>query len=96
LTSTGLVTRSSGAADKRLPGLRALSYIALPVAALVLVLAVQLWPAAGPSVAPVSSAPAAVAPDPLTDITPGGVPGPGAGVDTSDTDTRIAFWKARL
>jgi tetratricopeptide (TPR) repeat protein len=83
-------------------------YVLLPMAALAVVVAMNLWSQAAVPVAPVApvaqvapvdlSGPAAPAEgvDPLTDITPTEQGLPFAGVDTSDTDSRIAFWQARL
>jgi len=73
-------------------------YIALPVLALAVVVAVQLWPREVVSTpAQVVAAPVAEGNDPLTDIAPvNGQIAPVSNVDTSDTDRRIAFWQDRL
>ena len=72
----------------------------MPLVAVLIVATVQLWPrdaASSTAPAPAVAAPApADAADPLTDITPAAQFAPMAGVDTSDTDRRIAFWQDRL
>ena len=66
-----------------------------PVAALVIVIAVQAWP--HPVAAPVNNtAPIVDGTDNLTDVRPQGEVIAVSGVDTSDTDRRIAFWQARI
>ena len=112
LSASKALTRNSGIAEGRSPGLRAglgrtfsrvhrFRYLALPLVAVLIVAAVQLWPRdAASNTAPASAVAAAPAPaaaaDPLTDITPTDQIAPVAGVDTSDTDRRIAFWQDRL
>jgi tetratricopeptide (TPR) repeat protein len=74
-------------------------YVLLPLAALAVVVAIQLSsqpaPVAQPAV-PAAPLPQAEGVDQLTDITPADQVFSVAGVDTSDTDRRIAFWQARL
>ena len=66
-----------------------------PVLALVVVLAVQAWP--HPVAAPVNNTtPIVDGTDNLTDVRPPGEVIAVSGVDTSDTDHRIAFWQARI
>jgi len=68
----------------------------LPVAALLLVVAVQSWPQpVTPASAP-APPPAGEGTDSLSDLTPAGELVAVAGVDTADTDQRIAFWQERL
>jgi tetratricopeptide (TPR) repeat protein len=69
--------------------------MALPVLALLVVVGVQLGPR------PVTAPPANVTPivegsDNLTDVRPPGEVIGVAGVDTSETDRKIAFWQARI
>jgi tetratricopeptide (TPR) repeat protein len=66
-----------------------------PVLALLVVVAVQAWPR------PVTAPPSNVTPivegsDSLTDVRPPGEVIAVAGLDTSDTDRKIAFWQARI
>ena len=66
-----------------------------PVLAVLVVVAVQLWPR------PVDAPPSNITPivegtDTFTDVRPPGEVIAIAGVDTSDTDRRIAFWQARI
>jgi len=78
----------------RLPGVRSGRYLLLPAAALAVVLAVQVFNVGRQ--APV--APAAVdvsVPDP-GQVAPPADGVPLGGVDTTDTDRRIAFWRGRL
>jgi tetratricopeptide (TPR) repeat protein len=62
----------------------------------VLVIAVQAWPRQAPAAAPQAPVPAAEGVDSLSDLTPVGEAVAVAGVDTTDTDSRIAFWQERL
>lgn len=99
------LTRSSGAAKRRSPTLRArlgrslfsrrAALLVPPVLALVVVFAVQMWPR------PVAAPPTNVTPitegtDTFTDVRPPGEVIAVAGVDTTDTDRKIAFWQARI
>ncbi|HYI21444.1 MAG TPA: hypothetical protein VEX62_02305, partial [Candidatus Limnocylindrales bacterium] len=107
MSASEALTRNSGAVSRRSPSLRArlghLSsrlgrgrYLALPLAALLLVVAVQAWPqAAAPASAPAPLA-GGGGTDSLSDLTPAGELVAVAGVDTTDTDQRIAFWQERL
>lgn len=66
-----------------------------PILAIVVVIAVQAWP--HPVAPPViGNTPIVDGTDNLTDIRPPGEVIAVAGVDTSDTDRRIAFWQARI
>ncbi|MEA2677164.1 MAG: hypothetical protein QOJ81_1305 [Chloroflexota bacterium] len=66
-----------------------------PLSALVVVLAVQLWP--HPVAAPVNNnTPIVEGADNLTDVRPPGEVIAVAGVDTTETDRKIAFWQARI
>jgi tetratricopeptide (TPR) repeat protein len=69
--------------------------LAAPVLAIVVVVAVQAWP--HPAAAPVdNTTPIVDGADNLTDVRPPGEVIAVAGVDTSDTDRRIAFWQSRI
>ncbi len=65
-----------------------------PVLALAVVVAVQAWPR--PVAAPINDSPIVDGADNLTDVRPPGEVIAVAGVDTSDTDRRIAFWQSRI
>jgi tetratricopeptide (TPR) repeat protein len=71
-------------------------YLALPLAALIAVAAIQLSPSLTAPQAPAAPLPAADAIDAANDLTPGGTIVGLAGVDTTDVDSRIAFWQGRL
>jgi tetratricopeptide (TPR) repeat protein len=76
---------------RRLPGGR---YLVLPAVALAVVIGAQAWNITHPAVAPVGPAVVSVAqPGDLTLPGDGGAIG---GVDTSDVDRRIAFWRERI
>lgn len=107
MTAQEALTRNPGAVSRRSPGLRAnlrrpiarlgrLRYVLLPVATLIIVLAVQLWPRTAPDTANQGPVPAAQVVDKLNDVAPPDQIVPMSGVDTSDTDRRIAFWQDRL
>jgi len=67
----------------------------LPVLALLVVVGVQLWPR--PVTAPPTNVnPIVEGPDNLTDVRPPGELIAVAGVDTSETDRKIAFWQGRV
>ncbi|MEO8625962.1 MAG: hypothetical protein ABI452_04605, partial [Candidatus Limnocylindrales bacterium] len=97
-------TRSSGAATRRSSSLRArfarvflnrrAALLVPPVLAVVVVVAVQAWPR--PVAAPINNTPIVEGVDNMTDVRPPGEVIAVAGVDTSDTDRRIAFWQARI
>ena len=76
--------------------MRVAALLAPPLLALAVVIAVQAWP--HPSAAPASGAtqPISEGADNLTAVRPDGEVIAVAGVDTSDTDRRIAFWQARI
>ncbi|MEP7157960.1 MAG: hypothetical protein ABI797_00900, partial [Chloroflexota bacterium] len=65
-----------------------------PVLALVVVVVAQSWPAAAPATDTTQTFVEVV--DPFTDIRPAGEVIAVGGVDTADTDRRIAFWQARV
>ncbi|HUP83593.1 MAG TPA: hypothetical protein VM284_05315 [Candidatus Limnocylindria bacterium] len=66
-----------------------------PVLALLVVVAVQSWP--HPTDAPVNNnTPIVEGSDKLTDVRPPGEVIAVAGVDTSETDRKIAFWQSRI
>ncbi|MEP7379355.1 MAG: tetratricopeptide repeat protein, partial [Chloroflexota bacterium] len=97
-------TRSSGAATRRSSSLRArfgrtvlnrrAALLVPPLLAVAVVVAVQAWPR--PVAAPINNTPIVEGADGLTDVRPPGEVIAVAGVDTSDTDRRIAFWQARI
>ncbi len=105
MNALGALTRSSGAANRRSSGLRArfgrslfsrrAALVLPPLLALAVVIAVQAWP--HPVAPPVSNTtPIVEGQDNLTDVRPPGEVIAVSGVDTTDTDRRIAFWQARI
>jgi tetratricopeptide (TPR) repeat protein len=69
--------------------------LALPVLALLIVVGVQAWPR--PVAAPATNvSPITEGSDTLTDVRPPGEVIAVAGLDTSETDRKIAFWQSRI
>jgi tetratricopeptide (TPR) repeat protein len=86
---TARVPRSTR--PRRLPGGR---YLVLPAAALAIVIGAQAWNVTHP--APPAAGPAVVSVAQPGDVTLPGDGGVIGGVNTSDVDRRIAFWRDRI